>query len=50
LASTKAEQEIVGYTLTFMLEEVVVRTAGGSGLWPMAGTGINKVEHLHSAT
>jgi hypothetical protein len=27
-----------------MLEEVVVRTAGGSGLWAMAGTGINNVE------
>jgi hypothetical protein len=33
-----------------MLEEVVVRTAGGSGLWAMAGNGIIKVENLHSAT
>jgi hypothetical protein len=29
---------------------VVVRTAGGSGLWAMAGNGIIKVENLHSAT
>jgi hypothetical protein len=33
-----------------MLEDVVVRTAGGSELWAMAGTGINKVENLYSAT
>jgi hypothetical protein len=33
-----------------MSEAEVVRRAGGSGQCPMAGTGINKVEHLHSAT
>jgi hypothetical protein len=33
-----------------MLEEVVVRTAGGSKLWSMAGNGINKFENLHSGT
>lgn len=33
-----------------MLDKVVVRAASGSGLWSMAGNGINKVENLHSAT